>query len=93
MTTLLQQFLSDYINGDDSRNAMQAKLLKEMQDWADKQDGVFLANKALRMYNKAFFVKKIALAQRIKNKYGHLFPRHDDLMMAMSLAMAPRKTL
>lgn len=87
MNPLIQQFVTDYINGPDPYDGRQTQLLQELREFGTKQDAVFAGSKALRVYTKCLVAKKIALALRIENKYGHLFRRPSDSSIALGLAL------
>lgn len=59
-------------------------LLKELSDY---QPPNHKANKAFRIHLKCISVGKIFLADKIRLKYGNLFPVNDDCVMAFAMAL------
>lgn len=89
MKDYLSQFIADYINGPDPYQAGPTQLMQELREFGTKQDTVFSGHKAHRLYVKALVRKKVALANRIKAKYGDLFPRPrpTDATLAAGIAL------
>ncbi|UYZ60105.1 hypothetical protein [Hymenobacter latericus] len=86
MKDQLRKHLDEFINGS-ARPYFDQSLIDGMLAFGDKLDQQNKGRKAFRVYVKCLARKKPGVANRIKNKYGHAFPRPDDRTLALGFAM------
>lgn len=87
MKDYLKDYVTDFITGRDPYQPAHPELLQDLQEYGTRQSDAFTGQKAHRLYVKALMRKSAALANRIKTKYGNLFPKPDDTSIALGFAL------
>ncbi|GAA4391695.1 hypothetical protein [Hymenobacter koreensis] len=86
MNEHLKKYLDEFVNGN-PHQVFDQSLIDETLGFLNKHPEYETGAKAYRVYVRCLARKKTELAQRIKNKYGQIFPKPDDASVAMGFAL------